>query len=380
MKDQENTIGDIEIYANREEKDTYFKKHLSQTYYYKIGHNETLSLAEFKSIASQLNKKEEIAISNGYIITRNDIDIDELGSIIFKMQEVVNFDNATLPKKVGYANLSKSKGISKNDLLKKLKEQGGKKINIINVTPNIGNIQYVKDWFIEQDNSVYYISQYFDNSLWGYIDMSLPAKDMKKGIINLKLARSIYNLSDLNIKSVFDPFSGLGRNGVAIWDKDVDIYMSDNDEYCKRYVQENIEWIAERVTSKSKLITNDVIEASKLATIAPKEDFKIVTEGYLTDSASGKLSSQEARERKFEVIQVWQNILNKWSDIDNLKEVIFCLPYYITEEGVVDIDVEKEFDLQQFEHQNITGDTNKKDIYYSREKTRIGHMVVKLNK
>jgi hypothetical protein len=335
------------------------------TFAYKIGHNLELAKNEF----NYLSDNSEYELDGDYILTDFDFDISKCGSMIFKAK--IHKELTQLPKKIGYVTNTPANRHS--SLIKYLKNLGAKKILISAKEPNYGQVKYVGNWFIHCKEYFLEVVQFFDQELWARIDMSLPGKDMKKGIINLKLARSMANFTNQN--NICDPFAGLGRNAVAIWDKDKNFQLSDIDPVCELAIQQNIKYVSRKIPSQSKVLSIATLDAKDIVN-GFGSDFSIVTEGFLTDAANYFLSLKEASERMEGVKNTWKEIFHNWAKIDGLKEVVFCLPFFITrsEDVFWDVvrDLPKEFKIVPF--------INSEYIFYKRKDTRIGHMIVKIEK
>jgi hypothetical protein len=332
---------------------------------YKIGHNIELSINEYLFVTKNNNYKVE----EGLILSNEDIDINKMGSLIYKAKIIETLSD--LPKKIGYVTeIPKEKH---SGLLQSLKALGAKKILIVNQEPNYGQVKYVKDWFIKYKDCYLHVVQFFDQELWGRIDMNLPGVDNKKGVINLKLARTMLNLTKLD--NIVDPFAGLGRNVIAGWDMDKNFALSDIDILSQKAIEDNIAYIKNKIPSNSTVLYIDTLDALVL-TDRFNKPFAVVTEGYATESVNHFLLLKDAQSRMLEVKKMWLNILANWSKIDNLKEIILCLPLFITKEQDIFWDIKQDLP-QGYRHQPFV---NSDYIFYKRKDTRIGHVIVKLTK
>jgi hypothetical protein len=335
---------------------------MSFKFAYKVGHNQPLSVAEFTSLG------DDFKISGGFIFSNADLEISKTGSLVYKTLILKELPE-TLPKKIGFVSLDGDK-----DIIKKLKEKGAKKILLQNKYPNAGHFKYVKNWFIHrkiEGGEIYLeVLEYQDADQWSKIDMGLPAKDMKRGIINLKLARSMYNLIQNKDLAICDPFAGLGRNAVAIWDLNKNFYLSDIDKSCEELINKNINWIQENFPSDSKVLKITTQDASKLELVGVVENFVIVTEGYLTTVLHDQINSYEATKRLDDVKDFWLKTLKNWVSNQLIKEVVFCLPYYIMGQSKFNIKVE---DIIPVGFEEVGS-----SIFYDRVKSRVGHQIVHL--
>jgi hypothetical protein len=346
---------------------TDFLPLVSFKFAYKLGHNRELSISEFRSLSGNA----KAVINSGFIFSDYDIDFASLGAIVFKC--LVNKTlPLVLPKKIGYVTLDKQK-----NQINKLKELGAKKILLQNKYPNAGHFKYVANWFIEleaKEELVYLqVTDHQDADNWTKLDMNLPVKDMKKGIINLKLARSMYNLlpqSAKKSKNICDPFSGLGRNAIAIMDLDLNFALSDNDPSCVDSANQNFDFAQELLHTQSKLVSNIVLDAQKLTNPFGTK-FSIVTEGYLTEVLDDFTTERIADERLVEVKSFWQTTLKNWNKIDGLEAAVFCVPYYLVRALKIYLDP-----LELLEGTGFKLNTN--PIFYDRAKTKIGHLVISI--
>jgi hypothetical protein len=338
---------------------------MEYSFAYKIGHNPELSINEYIALTGDTKFK----IKGFLLYSNSDIDITQAGSLVFKALVTTNL--VDLPKKIGYVTVAPVK--SHPMIIKQLKAQGAKKILISNKEPNIGQFKYVGNWFMEVEDHYLQIVQNSDQEYWNRLDMDLPAKDMKKGIINIKLARSMLNLTKYT--NICDPFAGLGRNAAAGWNEGKKFVLSDLDPACKIHIDENIKFLNQYYGKQSEVLKNETLNAKDIVDNFG-EEFAIVTEGHLTEAANYVLSYNEAESRVAEVKELWMEVLTNWSKIDNLRDIVFTLPFYITRSKDIywDIvhDLPKELTLVPFFNDDY--------IFYKRPNTRIGHMIVRLTK
>lgn len=363
-------------------------------YIYKLGHCEELAVAEFSSLC----KKAKINIKYGWLISDTEINVNISGGLVYSgdivdqitidentkenlfnsLYEYITANVADL-KKLG---ISISKEYAK-DVLPLAKKAGSKKINVLmDKKPNYGNWKGLKNWILVEkiDNRLLVIklTSYSDQQFWTQLDSFLPNSDMKRGIINLKLARSLLNLTDN--KKVYDPLCGLGRLAVAGIDIKDSFVLSDLDDSCLQDCEKNVEY-AKSFWSRKKDFKGDVkyvtfAQDARMLDEVPQDLSRcsIVTEGYLGYRFSTSPSRQEI-ERELEIQQkMWRDILNSCKE-KNIKEVVFCLPYYQKKgantlpEFIDELAEEIGYKLVRF-----SGETH---ILYSREKTNVGHYIVK---
>ena len=190
---------------------------------------------------------------------------------------------------------------------------------------------------------------------------------------DLKLARSMNNLTEY--KKIYDPFAGLGRNAIASFDSDKQFILSDNDQTTEELMNKNIAYI-KKYENCNFNVEKIFIRDAQYINSEFEEDFAIVTEGYLTDSANAILYQNQIEKRMYEIKDFWLETLKNWSRLENLKEVVLTLPFFITKEEDFFWDIEKDlpeaWSLAVFKNSNY--------IFYKRKETRIGHMIIKLIK
>lgn len=338
---------------------------MEYSFAYKIGHNPELSINEYIALTDDTKFK----IKGFLLYSNSDLDITQAGSLVFKALVTTNLTD--LPKKIGYVTTAPVK--SHPMIIKQLKAQGAKKILISNKEPNIGQFKYVANWFMEVEDHYLQIVQNSDQEYWNRLDMDLPAKDMKKGIINIKLARSMLNMTKCT--NICDPFAGLGRNAAAGWNEGKKFVLSDLDPTCKIHIDENVRFLNQYYGKQSEVLKNETLNAKDI-TDQFGEEFAIVTEGHLTEAANYVLSYNEAESRVDEVKELWTEVLTNWSKIENLKDIILTLPYYITRSKDIYWDIVHDLPAGI----NLVPFYNDDYIFYKRPNTRIGHMIVRLSK
>jgi hypothetical protein len=329
---------------------------------YKTGHNQDLSLNEFLMIS----KDDDYAINGSYIFSNTEIKVTDTGSLIFKA--IIHEGYPNMPKKIGFVTSS-----GKKSILDKLKALGAKKILLSEKLPNIGQFKYVKNWFVDYGDYILELTEFFNQELWSKLDMGLPSKDMKRGIINLKLARSMNNM--VSTKNIHDPFAGLGRNAFASYDQDISFVLSDIDDKCEKEIAMNLDYVKKNLDLRAniqKVYTDDALHLTNEFGC----DFDIVTEGYLTESANAELYINQAEKRVYEIKDFWMPILQRWAMIEGLREVVLTLPFFLTSNQEIFWDIKKDL-KKTFTHIPFK---NEDYIFYKRKNSRIGHMIVKLKK
>jgi tRNA G10 N-methylase Trm11 len=130
-----------------------------------------------------------------------------------------------------------------------------------------------------------------DFEMWNKRDFQRPWSNTKKGMIPLKVARIMINLSGISgdngfSKTLFDPFCGMGtilQEGLSM--KFMVLGM-DNDSKSVEMAKKNIDWYCNsfNITNKSQILKGDATHADE--TLKNKVDL-IVTEPYLGPAFDG---------------------------------------------------------------------------------------------
>jgi hypothetical protein len=364
-------------------------------YIYRLGHCRDLAIAEYTTLTKDTN----ISIHGSWLFSSTKIDTNTSGSLVFggeviakipkneqTREEIINtlyeyiVANSADLKKLG---ISVPLDYSKN-LLDLAKKAGAKKINIIkDQLPNYGHKKSVKNWIviteIANELVIFKILSYADQQFWSEIDERLPGNDMRRGMINLKLARSLVNL--VYSKSIYDPFCGVGRVAVAAYDKDKEWLLSDIDESCLADCQENIDqakylWRIRKQFETDKnieIFEQDVKEIDGLN--QSLSEVAIVTEGYLGVNYGRELNDEEIA-REFDLqTELWTKTL-KASKNKKISQLVFCLPYYIRKDAdILPLWIKEVAHSTGYKMENLN---EKGMVLYRRDNTKVGHAIVKL--
>mgnify|MGYP003731411763 CR=1 FL=1 len=261
--------------------------------------------------------------------------------------------------------------------------------------PNFGSWKSLKQWFLVIPLNDYWlvgrVDTYANQEFWSVLDLELPHKSLKSGIINLKLARSLLNLTKKSV--VWDPFCGQGRLIVAGLDLKQKFLASDIATNCILETQLNY-LQAKQIWSKNwqyfhlngnflpaELVT-EVLDArtlSKSKNFDTSSDLAIVTEGYLGTNFTQPPSLQNIQTELQKLIELWSEVIAQASQL-KISELVFCLPVYLRSKE------SKQKVWPQFQDLLIKK-TNyrlcylcnqKPGILYSRPKSLVGHWIVKL--
>lgn len=372
----------------------------------KLGHCPQLGLAEL----IQNNLPIENQDGKWAVLESNprNIHTQDFGSLIYALdvlaqwpkdikfedvQEDVLKQLATIQPTTKKLGLSVFRGFNERYYLE-FKKLGYKKINQIYNLPNAGHLRQGVDWLIFfrfRDRLLLgKLINYHNQALWSTLDQKLPAADMKRGIINFKLARSLHQLS--NHKHVWDPFCGQGRNLVAALDKDTDWICSDLDSKCLPDVTNNYQsglhyFQKFGFQTKAKLSNVFQLDITNFHRDDLNGDFfdqptSVVTEGYLGFNFNRHPKPNEAKEELNKIFNLWEKAIQNFEKVSNVKEIIFCLPFYpsLKEAGIMP-NYQNLVQDTSFKFINLDPEsTGNKAIFYSRSDSRVGHMVLKIAK
>ncbi|NJS41184.1 hypothetical protein HC766_02270 [Candidatus Gracilibacteria bacterium] len=267
------------------------------------------------------------------------------------------------------------------------KKAGFKKINVLkDKQPNIGNWKGLKEWyiifFINKDLVLGKIDTYFDQEFYSKLDMRLPVSDMRRGQINLKLARSLVNLNSQ--KSIYDPFVGVGRIPLASMNLKKQFIASDINEQAIKDTKNNYEYgktfwsktlkrpvdLVEPFLSDSRNISELNLTGVNFAHVG------ISTEGYLGTNFNTKPSEKNCQDQWQIIEKLWKDTIQSSQTI-KIPEIVLCLPFYqLGNKQLLPNFVDR---LIQSTSYSLTSFHNQKPyILYSREKSNVGHMILKL--
>jgi len=405
------------------------------TFFYQLGHCKDLSLAE---LSQNITLSGETKIQANYLLAQDYLPAHQFGSIPFSgivLDEFLAIDfnldifiqilqkkflktdfnfPQSLHNLTSGSSKSKKIGLSILDLkmnfriqqkwLQTLKKIGFKKVAIIQNTPNYGHFKQQKNWIIIQkiQNKILvgYILDYFDQQFWAQLDSKMPKLDMDRGIINLKLGRSLLNFS--KTKNIWDPLAGQGRILIAGKDFEKQFVASDSDMTVLPELNKNWKWadyfFPRKIQYQEKVLPASKLQASFVWNISDNENLKlvknelqnleqipsIVTEGFLGTNYQNSINPK-LFQTEFETIsKLWQKAFVNFAELE-IPEIIFCLPY------LVKSNKQEIWYLQSLE--NILSDTDYQTvnlanfkqqrqsfILYAREKTHIGHQIWKVKK
>ena len=376
-------------------------------YFFKTGHCRDLSHAEFATLTGGELPDN---YTKDFIFSNKRLNIARTGSLVFGgviLYTIPDYDSSkqaelheVLTDSITIARLNgkfKKLGITGpgkylNGLLPLAKEAGAKKVNILKEQlPNFGHWKSTNDWLLlipqGKDLHVAEITAYADQQFWAQMDMRLPHGDMQRGIINLKLARALLNLTDK--KTVWDPFCGQGRVVCAGLDLKHKFYATDKDEVCVPDVQANVEYATQQLSKRHKklgtLEDTFALDARELTDtyFLPQmnrahtlSDLAIVTEGTLGHNFTAHPTEKDARQELVQIKKLWQTTLQQAHEA-HISELIFCLPFYnFKRKKIVPEFLDELLEGTDYKYTQLAAKQNY--ILYTREKSHVGHMVLKV--
>jgi hypothetical protein len=369
-------------------------------YIYRLGHIKELAVAEFHILTGTNSSQSKV--HNGYLFSDTLVDVNDTGSLVWCgriieenidanniEQALQNYFNNNPIKKLGVATEVLDKSIHKT-LIPILKNCGVKKINLLNKTePSFGDYKYVKEWIlfskINETVSLIKLESFSNQEFWASLDTNLPENDMERGMINLKLARSMINIAASN--NIWDPFAGYGRLIIAGMDRctaftasDIDestiVPLTNNYNYAETFFNKYQSRISKKEITLAKL--NNTFAQDITATLNIIVPSTIVTEGYLGPTKNSPRNEEEA-------IQSFSDILGLWSKaIANLQssgvtKIIATLPFYTELSKPSKQDYLSMIDkmLSQTKTSFVRSNIDQYEgIWYARKHTRVGHLIV----
>ena len=274
-KDQTDKIEDIEDFENvelenEEDNQEGFDKITSQIQIKsKNLQNTNNSLQNWNEESKIMGQKLEIDLENE-LENLDELDNKNVLEILGEFLQKKPY------KKIGIAILT---SFDQQKVMNLVKKCGSKKINIISCLPNYGHWKSCKKWIViiqnpirkisqkSQENSndnnietrnlqnlqfqklvLFEINNFCNQEYWANLDQNLPSGEMSRGLMNLKLARTLVNLTDK--KFILDPFCGSGRTMAAGFGLDKKFILSDIEKVCAEEVVNNLEFLKNEKNGK----------------------------------------------------------------------------------------------------------------------------------
>lgn len=377
-------------------------------FFYKLGHCRELAITEYSFLSGDQN----YLVNKDWLLGSEFIHVNLTGSLVFGgtilglVDLTKDFSKVLTLLQENLILLKESKPDTKKlglylpkiyqlEGLRLAKQIGFRKINLAQQLPNFGSWKSVKQWFLVIPLDRYWlvgkINTYANQEFWSVLDQDLPHRDLKSGIINLKLARSLLNLTKKSV--IWDPFCGQGRLIVAGLDLKRKFLASDMAINCVLETQSNY-LQAKPIWSKywkhfqlsgnflpASLVT-EVLDArtlSKSRNFYASSNLAIVTEGYLGTNFTQPPSLANIRTELQKLFDLWSQVITQANQL-RISELVFCLPVYLRSKDV------KQKLWPQFHHLLIKKtnynlyylNNHKPGILYSRPKSLVGHWIVKL--
>jgi hypothetical protein len=351
-------------------------------YMYRLGHCPELGVAEYSQTYS------DFEVQGGWLLSNDALDVDMAGSLVYRVCIIDTLDsrdghdvyqslydylhaNSADLKKIGTAVPHRFS----RDILKLAKEAGCKKVNVLkDQLPNFGHWKGLKNWVLVFEHGekiiIGRIESYSNQEFWSYLDSHLPVADMRRGMINLKLARSMLNLTDNQY--IFDPFCGVGRVAVAGLDRSC-FFLSDRDETCLDDCEKNTNYakVFWKSESEVQIQAHDAREITHIHEDLSK--YTVVTEGYLGTNFSTKPHQEQIQKELENQKYMWVAVLKECKQ-KGIREVIACLPFYRVERGVKFTSVQE---IGQEAGYMVEKLANRDGVLYARKDSLVGHYVVK---
>jgi hypothetical protein len=358
------------------------------TYLYKLGHTPSISIAEFKAVT----KEVVIEVKNSFIVSTKDQDIQKMGSIVFRALQLKSSDFEGALSEISKLTTNKKLSLcgikaEKPEIIRMSKQFGFKKIHITNdSTPSFGDFKRSKQIIsYSSDVGFYLITEFFNQEFWAKLDENLPSKDMKRGITNLKLARTMLNFT--TVEYILDPFAGLARNPIAGLDLKKEFLYSDIDIQASTGAHENIDYANYfygrygthiNSTTAAKVNALDFKSAETVVLPMSEHTFAVVTEGWLGKNFSNAPTLDQAKGEFEKVMDAWKGALKNFERQD-IHEIVLCLPFYPK------LTIDKGWYVSEFKnlisstkYHVLPFDAENEVLYYSRKDTVTGHMIVKV--
>jgi len=362
-------------------------------YVYRLGHQPEFGANEF----SKISKTIPNFYNYKYLFSDHLVDINQTGALVFRA-EIVAIEPRTTKfkhfltdslkeaflqnpdKKIGLA-LPNSE-LNQKQIILMAKTIGYKKINVLepDLEPNFGNFLHTPNWFIAfeiEDNWLLAkVEQFSDQEFWSLLDRQLPVTDMKRGLINLKLARTLMNFSE-NLK-IWDPFCGVGRNFVSAVDLKSQFIGSDISAECLNQATLNFNFALNYYPDDiPKAHLKDIFEAD--VTKLEKDDsgffnnFSIVSEGYLGHNFVSQPTLKDQQNELKRITELWKLALKNFQKL-KISEIVTCLPFYSFKNSNLEVNLDELITGTKYKYNSFLN--SKKALYYRRKSSFVGHQVV----
>lgn len=191
-------------------------------------------------------------------------------------------------------------------------------------------------------------------------DMGRPTRDMKSGVMPPKIARMMINISGVSLKdTLLDPFCGSGTLLQEALDLGIqNIIGTDISEKAIRDSKENISWYLERINSDAKeaSIRIEKADVTKLSGILKKDSVDaIVTEPYLGPTLKNRAHPEQIRRTENELSRLYVSAFEEFTKV--LKpggSVVIILPAFQAR-NVVYLDILSQIKSLGFTIEKLSG-------------------------
>lgn len=377
-------------------------------YFYRLGHCPDLAVEEYH----QLSGDTDYQVCRGWLLGKANLPVNWTGSLVFGGQVLAKLGHlntdilrrelplvleiskqiwTTNHKKIGLV-LPMAYYQLGLDLAKKI---GFKKVKLTSQLPNFGSWKAVKNWVVLFEFAGQFhlgaVLWFSNQEFWAKLDTSLPHSDIQPGIMNLKLGRSLLNLTQK--RRIWDPFCGQGRLLVAGFDRKDTYLATDVSIAAIQATQANWQK-AEKIWNwgrkflqvpdciKSRLVTAE-LDARHLHTVAANilgdiSQLAIVTEGYLGKNFQKVPTAAEIQRELHQVLDIWSQVLRAASQL-TIPEMIFCLPVYLRLAGAENQQVYPKFQERVVTtgYKLLNFQNGRAGILYMRQRSFVGHWIVK---
>lgn len=367
-------------------------------YIYQLGHCPELSLQEISFLTSQNLNSLNADLKSKLALGKESLDCNSLASVVWSAQVLasvpVNGENwnelnenlaivldTTKLREIGFFTNFPVSSKSKNEIYEILKSKCKRVSMLIALAPNYGYWKKTKHWYgiirFNGNFNLIKIESMADQQYWNELEASLPKTDLARGVINLKLAKALLNLT--NNTKIWDPFAGQGRIVCVGLKSKKHFFTSDIDKTVLGDLEENFDAAFEYELKNKKpdtvlqlatLDQNFAEDAQKNKTIldASPENMAIVTEGHLGFNPSRMdIKKPKATDESTKIDYLWQGLLAKSKSL-GIKEIVGCVPFY------PQIKYLPKYTFMKDNGYSLAFEP----VEYSRAKSQVGHLVFKL--
>jgi hypothetical protein len=377
-------------------------------YSYCLGHQPIVGCAEIVTTYGVHQNDFQLSNNGHFLYADTQFDIRPLGSVryvsecIYRGSEAAVLDS--LQQYIVQNSPVKKVGVitSQNNQkpIIKLLKPGVKSLTFIDSEGKFtyGHWKATKQWYVIRDSKeIWKIIDVFDQQFWAELDTSLPHSDMSRGIINLKLARTLGSFSEAT--TVWDPFCGFGRVVVANLDRGQKWYASDIDDLTKevsgnlnkaRYLF-GIDKVSVSEVPNEHIFVSDAEKFNNLPEDLKTSGLAVVTEGFLGKNFTSFPNKKEIIEQLTFLELLWGKVLRNSREL-GINELVFCLPFYNVPKKIDMSDEDGLYivknnlviptfyvDLALKNSYSVENLSKMPYLLYTRPQSFVGHCIVKLS-